>query len=54
MEASLPLDILVTTPLDNPTMLAEQFVFATVANEVAPIPGSEVAPTTINLVIFNC
>ena len=54
MEASLPLDILVTTPLDNPTMLAEQFVFAIVANEVAPIPGSEVAPTTINLVIFNC
>ena len=54
MEASLPSDILVTAPLDNPTMLAEQFVSATVANEVAPIPGSEVAPTTINLVIFNC
>ena len=44
MEASLPSDISVTAPLDNPTMLAEQFVSATVANEVAPIPGSEAAP----------
>ncbi|KAF3959976.1 hypothetical protein CMV_015266 [Castanea mollissima] len=43
-EASLPSDISVTAPLDNPTVLAEQFVSATVANEVAPIPGSEAAP----------
>ncbi|KAL0007731.1 hypothetical protein SO802_009233 [Lithocarpus litseifolius] len=44
MEASLPSDISVTAPLDNPTVLAEQFVSTTVANEVAPIPGSEAAP----------
>ena len=44
MKASLPSDISVTAPLDNPTVLAEQFVSATVANEVAPIPGSEAAP----------
>ena len=44
MEASLPSGISVTAPLDNPTVLAEQFVSATVANEVAPIPGSEAAP----------
>ncbi|XP_075646318.1 uncharacterized protein LOC142617376 [Castanea sativa] len=43
-EASLPSDISVTAPLDNPTVLAEQFVSATVTNEVAPIPGSEAAP----------
>ena len=54
MESSLPSNIsVVTAPLDNPTVLAEQFVSATVANEVAPIPSSEAAPTIINLVIFN-
>ena len=53
MEASLPSDISVTAPLDNPTVLAKQSIYAIVANEVAPILGSEATPTTINLVIFN-
>uniref|UniRef100_A0A2N9GJ48 U1-type domain-containing protein n=1 Tax=Fagus sylvatica TaxID=28930 RepID=A0A2N9GJ48_FAGSY len=43
-EASLPSDNSVMTPLDNPSVLAEQVGSATKIDEVAPIPGSEVSP----------
>ena len=43
-EASLPSDNSVVTPLDNPSVLAEQVGSATKIDEVAPIPGSEVSP----------